>query len=180
MNFYVTISTVFSGTGFAPLPSRLYVQQEIECLKHIKSKDEHIFIKDTLKTGSFILSIGDMNCKKINSIDSCIKNYKSSDTILIKALNYKVFRHIKKEEQNIKFESLVSVYKIEKKKLNTLSILELNNGIFIHFVVENGATDRAGIKSGDVLFSVGGKQLAFEQLPEKYGLTRESLKHLRS
>lgn len=180
MNFYVTISTVFSGTGYAPLPSNFYVQNNIECLKHLKSRNEHIFINDTLQAGSFILSIGDISCKNIHTLDSCLMNFKTSDSILIKALNYKVFQHIKKEEQNINYESLVSVYKIEKKKLNTLTILELNNGIFIHFVVENGATDRAGIKSGDVLFSIGGKQLAFEQLPEKYGLTRESLKHLRS
>lgn len=180
MNFYVTISTVFSGTGYAPLPSNLYVQNEIECLKHLKGKNENIFINDTLQAGSFILSIGDISCKNIHTLDSCLMNFKSSDSVLIKALNYSVFKSIKKEEQNINYKSLVSVYKVKKKDLNSTSVQKLNNGIFIHFVVENGATDRAGIKTGDVLFSVGGKQLKFEQLPDKYGLTRESLKHLRS
>jgi hypothetical protein len=62
MNFYVTISTVFSGTGYAPLPSNFYVQNNIECLKHLKSRNEHIFsLMTPLQAGSFILSIGDIS-----------------------------------------------------------------------------------------------------------------------
>ena len=56
----------------------------------------------------------------------------------------------------------------------------MGDEVFVSFVVEGGAADRAGIKAGDILLSIQGKQLAFEQLPDRYGLTNESLKHIRS
>lgn len=180
MNFYVTISTVFSGTGFAPLPSPLYVQEQIECSKHIKGKKGHIFINDTIQKGSLILSIAGENCKKTESLDSCLKRFSLSDTVFIKALNYKAFDLFSKEEQSINYYDLISVYKIEKSQLNSYTIKELGDEVFVSFVVEGGAADRAGIKAGDILLSIQGKQLAFEQLPDKYGLTNESLKHIRS
>ena len=52
------VTTVFSGTGYAPLPSKFYVKQDVPAQRLVKDSNNKVSrIKEPIKIGNFITTI---------------------------------------------------------------------------------------------------------------------------
>jgi serine phosphatase RsbU (regulator of sigma subunit) len=80
-----------------------------------------------------------------------------------------------------KFFLLAKNYSIKKSDLPSNFLRILKNGILMGYLEKDGATERAGIKPGDILLSMNGNVLKMEKKGTRGEyLTVESLKFLRS
>ena len=183
INIYFTARTPFSGTTYLPLPSNFYLDSNIQL------KDANNIVTK-IKNGAFILAINNnyFDDEKIMSdtsigivkLNDIISN--SGDTSTIKIL-FKDYNNFKNEHISKKyFRNYAQDFKISKEELSKLKIRFLRDGIFLGYIIEDGATDRAGIKSGDILLNVNGVkwEVKFYENEQSYMLTPESLTMLRS
>lgn len=211
VNFLMTIKTPFSGTTYLQLPSNFYVTDEIEGELFRKSDYEiqtddlekrnlSKRIENLIPPGSFILAVNDNNfdLKKFKDSISGINYVKNllgnaSDYAYIKVLIPNSYPTVEETSGAESFRKYSREYKVKKdillkRSLSSDKIQDLKNikyikdGIFLGFLAKGGATDRAGIQSGDILLSVDNIKWEVEFQPGEKGyfLTYKSLYKLRT
>ena len=186
-----TIRTPFSGTTYLPLPSNYYTTKMIIADRIISDASGNETIKnDTIFPGSFILLINDELFKT---------DYNGKDSSLAMSTFYK---SIKKNSKNITLQIVNSSrpsyadelvngnyflnysekYVLSNKQVIDSTIKLIFDGIYLGFIDKNGATNRAGIKTGDILLSVNKIVWKVKYYPDlnTFQLDTKSINLLRS
>jgi len=182
-NVYFTTRTPFSGTTYLPLPSNIYINEDIELLDNNNNPTP-------IKKGAFLISVNDNYLDEDNFLNDSISGLtkfnkiidNAPDTSIVKIL-FKDYNDFKNEHINkYYFRDYAQEFKISKSQLSKLNFKYLKDGIFLGYIIEDGATFRAGIRSGDILMNVNGIkwEVKFYDDAQSYMLTPESLKMLRS
>lgn len=158
INFYRNATATITGTYYVQLFSQIYVIKDIAASRESESdagKDYNSI--DTIHAGSFILEINGQKVYKYEDFIKLLESEKNSEYIYLTVLN--------SDSNEIEQYRIYVNYDIMSKLTPVL------NGVVVQRVGEGGASDRAGIRPGDILYSIDGRVLT-----EDF----EALKYLRS
>ncbi len=180
-NFYRNAVTVFSGTHYMSLPSNFYVIKALECNKFTDAdtlKGDKIW--ETIPVGSFILEINGVDVNSKEEFNNALSKFKPDAVLKIRVFNIKKSEQLKDLDMKSRYAKLSDLYEIPRSQISDNSVKFLTGGILMAYIEPEGATDRAGIKSGDILLNINGKELKIMSSDAGEQLTLESLKYLRS
>jgi serine phosphatase RsbU (regulator of sigma subunit) len=186
-----TIRTPFSGTTYLPLPSNYYITKMLIADKKTSdSSGNEIFKKDTIFPGSFIISINnklfDTLYTNLDSSNAIVRYNKSIDksnqTITLQVVNSSRPKFADELINGNYYFKYSEKYELSKNQLSDSSIKFIYDGIFLGYIDKNGATSRAGIKTGDILLNVNDIiwKVKFYPNVNSFQLDGKSLKLLRS
>ncbi len=179
-NLYFISIIPFSGTTYLPLPSNYYVEQNIEDINNSTN---------IIPSGSFIISINNHNLDEDNLYSDSIKSFdrivnilkNSPDTLELQIIE----RHSNYRDELFPkyfFRHFAKKIIISKNSINLDRIRIVVDGIYLGFVDKDGATSKAGIKSGDILLNVNNIrwEVQYYENMNSYLLSPQSLKMLRN
>ena len=166
-------SAIFSGTVYMQLPSRLYIKQNIA----LKKTNNTV---DTIRAGSFLLSINGKTVNTSEEYDNTISNVKKDEPVLLKILNINNANQFSETKGSAYFETYSDSLSINKTDLPANFINFLKGGSFIGFVIEGGATHSAGLKAGDVLLSIKDREVEMIPVPGVDSFDKEYYKFFRN
>jgi sigma-B regulation protein RsbU (phosphoserine phosphatase) len=179
-NFYRNAATVFSGTYYMSLPSNLYIAKDLEANKipDIDTGAGKIY-KEIIPAGSFLLEINGIKVNSREEVYDILSKMKKDSVIQMRVFNFNKSELLKNMDAVTRYIKLSEIYEINPKQMLYNSLRYMKGPIFMA-IERDGATDRAGIKSGDVLLDINGKELNMRIISNGEMLTMESLKYLRS
>lgn len=167
-------SVVFSGTVYLKLPSSLYVNQNVT-LKNANGNSE------TIPSGSYILSInGNDSINTREKLEDELKNISGDSVIKLKVFNITKINGFTENSKSVMYAGLADSYIIKKSELQEISLKYLKNASLISYVIPDGATDRAGIKQGDVLLSIRDRQVTMMPGANQDGFDLDFYRFFRS
>lgn len=176
INTYRNATTIFSGTHYMRLPSPYYITKQI-----VLNKTNGIPRNaDTIQTGSFLLSINNKILNNESDLKEILGNIPADSSIQITLFNKKETKYLLDLEIKKKFFELSDTFTVKKSFFTDDLLKYISGGSFIAFIEKGGATDRAGMKAGDVLLSIRDVEPTFYKYDQGEYLTNEFLKHLRS
>ncbi len=144
-------TTVYSGTHYMALPSKFYIQKPLYLQKLINNSPSTFEI---IPTGSFLLGINNKILDKNATLDSIKLLIENGSVHSVTIFSLNKVNYIKDLDKSDRYIKLSENYLVDYSQIRTNFIRELNTGVFIGYVEEDGATDIAGIKAGDVLLSI--------------------------
>ncbi len=180
-NIYRNAVTVFSGTHYMSLPSNLYIIKSLECNKFSDAdtlKGEKIW--ETIPAGSFIMEINSVKVYSKEELNNVLSKFNPEAIIQIRVFNIKKSEQLRDLDMKSRYTKLSDVYEIHRSQISDNSVKFLSGGILMAYIEPDGATDRAGIKSGDILLNINGKELKIINSDAGEQLSLESLKYLRN
>ena len=160
-------STVFSGTHHMSLPSNLYINKPI------------ILDGKPISVGSFLIKVNDSAFKNVQDLNKYYLSLSPNENIALLIFDINRVKKINDLDSKNKFQFLADTFYIQKSKLNLDFITEISKGLFLGYIVENGATDRAGLKAGDVLLSINDFEMKMDESQPQGTFDKESLKYFR-
>lgn len=166
-------STVFSGTVYMNLPSKMYIKQNLFFTK----PDNYT---DTVPAGSFLLSVNGKSLKTSAEYNELLKSIDKNSVLTLKIFNYKNAKNFLDTTNRKYFDILSGTYSVKKSELPADYIKFLTTGAFLSYIVEGGATERAGIKSGDVLLAIKDNEVKMMESDEHSGFDRDFLRFFRN
>jgi serine phosphatase RsbU (regulator of sigma subunit) len=166
-------STVFSGTVYMKLPSSIYINQNLT-VKNNKGADE------TIPAGSFILSLNGKTISTQEEYENILKNYRKDSAVNIRIFNVVKGKGFSETTQKATFEALADTFSVKKSELQQYPVKFFKTGSFIGYVIPDGATDRAGLKSGDVLLTIRDRDVTMMQGQDKDGFDLDFYRFFRS
>ena len=180
-NVFKDVTTIYSGTNYTPLPSKFYITKPLICDKitNISGKVS-TYVPDTIGTGSFLIGIKDNQIASLDDFNNVLNPLKDNDTLVITVFNIRNSDLINDELPKLQFKNYTENYRILKKNFRNDAIRYLTEGVFLGFLEKGGATERAGLKPGDILLDIKDKALKTNEGDDASGLTLESLNYLRS
>ncbi len=173
-NFIRNATTVFSGTHYMMLPSSFYIQKPLQIKDNLKNT------ADTIPTGSFLLMINDVNVDSIKTFENQYRLISSDSVLKLFIFSIKDAEKVKDNTSLKTIYALSKDYYVKKSDLPPDFFRVLNEGVYIGYVLEDGATKIAGLRAGDVLLSINDTALTMMRDGDKEALSIESLRHLRS
>jgi serine phosphatase RsbU (regulator of sigma subunit) len=166
-------STVFSGTVYMNLPSKMYIKQKL----YLKSKNN---LSDTIPAGSFLLSINEKCAVTSSGYDSLLKSTDENSILVLRIFNVKKAKSFFDTTHSKYFELLADTFYIKKAELPNDFIKFLTTGSFLGYIVEGGATERAGLKVGDILLKIKDTEVKMMEKGGSGGFDIEFLKFFRN
>ncbi len=143
INFINNASSSTDENLFADPTSRFYLAKSIK-IKNIAPKKN---IVNSLQPGFLILKIDSLQLSDSTSLDNLFAGYKSNQIIKITVFNPK---NINKKKRRIE-EFFVNV-----NELKNGAISYLGSSVIVWQVIKGGASERAGIKVGDIIVRING------------------------
>ena len=166
-------SIVFSGTVYSNFPSKMYIKQNL----YLKTTNNSI---DTIPAGSFLLSINDKTVLTSDEYDKTVKNFKKDSLVSLKIFNIKKAKAIDEKTEYSFFEKSSDIYYVYKSDLPENYLNFFTTGSFIGYVIEDGATYRAGLKAGDVVLTIKGRDVEMSELPGMGGFDKDFYRFFRN
>ncbi|MFA5405082.1 MAG: hypothetical protein WC358_09125, partial [Ignavibacteria bacterium] len=177
MVFYNVInyaSAIFSGTNYMQLPSKMYIKKSVT-LTNSKG-----FV-DTIAAGSFLQSINGNTISNQDEYDNILKNINNDSLVLLKIFHLKKAECIKEITSNKFFETTSDTIYVKKSEIPEDFLKFLTTGSFIGYVIPDGATSRAGLKTGDLLLTIKDKEVVMNKIyPGHDGFDMEFYRFFRS
>jgi serine phosphatase RsbU (regulator of sigma subunit) len=141
-NFFVIASSTTDENIFIDVPTKVVLKEKLN-VKLINSNSDEIF--DTLKKGTFIIAINNQNVVNDSTLDKAL-NSLSNEKTTITAINVINNKKI--------------VYIVETNSLSDSVFYSFKSAVYVTHVEVDGASDKAGMNLGDIIFKVNG--LEFE------------------
>ena len=141
INFYINITTPNDENLFAQLPGNLYISKSFEAFpmdKEGKTTGKEVIVA----SGNIINRIDGKLVKNYREFEKLYREKGNNDTFLITIVDLK-------QEKGL-------YYKTVKSKLPKDFVFRVDNAAWIVEVYKDGASDRAGIKKGDIILKVNG------------------------
>jgi len=174
---YRNATTVFTGTHYMTRPSNYYIARDLP----VFSLESTSPTPSKIGAGSFLISIEGI---KTDSIKSLYEYLFFNKKELIKVTLFDVRKSgILKDlsEYNMYMKLADTFYVRRADLLDEGNIKYLENGIFIGYVIPDGATSKAGIEPGDVLLSIRDYEIKMMgSANESQSFTMESLRYIRN
>lgn len=165
-------SAVFSGTVYMQLPSKLYIKENIT----LKKSDNTVA---NISAGSFLLSINGKTAMTSDEYNNLMKNLKKDEPLLIKIFNCNKANLFSENKGSMYFETFSDTLYVNKSDLPENYIYFLTDGSFIGYVIEDGATYKAGLKAGDVLLSIKDRDVKMMSIPFADGFDKDFYRFFR-
>ena len=145
INFIEVITSVTDENRYTYLIPFLYVKHEfIVEIPADSVKARELNGSDTLKVGDIILAINGERIDSSGSLNKIMKKIDDKDYIKLSILKLP--------------ENISKMRKIKKRDFSSENIRFIPNGLVVFDVFEGGASDRAGMKKGDVILKMDGKE----------------------
>ncbi len=162
INYYISVKSVISGTGHFFLPSTVYVSKTIPAFS-ASNFTPGTFRKDSIETGDFILSVNHVSADTMpfmNYVNSEIDKNGYGELLVFRTGKL-AKAYLSKSEKVHK--TLYKTVFVDNASLNKNSLRFLSHGAIIAYLEPGGATERAGLKIGDVIFSINGQPMKFSK-----------------
>jgi serine phosphatase RsbU (regulator of sigma subunit) len=150
-------SAIFSGTNYMQLPSKLYIKKSIT-LKNSKGSI------DTITAGSFLLSINGNTVSNQEEYNNTLKNINKDSLVFFKVFHLRKAEYIKEITGNKFFDITSDTIFVKKSEIPEDFIKFLTTGSFIGYIMPDGATYRAGLKTGDLLLTIKDKEVVMDKV----------------
>lgn len=150
-------SAIFSGTNYMQLPSKMYIKKNIY-LKNQKGNT------DTLIAGSFLLSINGNKITTKEEYDNLLNKTDKDSVIFLRVFDLKKSEKIKEVTGNKFFEIESDTIFVKKSEIPDDFIEFLTSGSFIGYIIPDGATYRAGLKTGDLLLTIKDREVIMNRV----------------
>jgi phosphoserine phosphatase RsbU/P len=151
LTIFAFILSGFNIYKFAISPTDENVFSEPPTLFYIVN-DIPVNAKDTIKQGNFLISVNNIAPKGMTHLSKILDGISDSVTINLIVFDMKKF-------QNMELKP-VSMYRIIKKNISSIQFKYLSSAVFVRQVIPNGASDKAGMKAGDIITKINGKSFA--------------------
>lgn len=159
MIFYNIInysSAIFSGTNYLQLPSKLYIKRNIT----LKSVNGTI---DTIKAGSFLLRINGSSVSNLEGYNNILENINEDSIVFLSLFNIEKIDYIDDVTSNKFFDISSDTIYLRKSEIPEDFIRFLTSGSFIGYIIPDGATYRAGLKTGDLLLTIKDREVIMDK-----------------
>jgi len=177
LDAYRNASTVFTGTHYMRRPSNHYITKELP----VYSIENTAPAPLKIGTGSFLLSVEGIPADSIKSIKEYLSGVKK-DLVIVTLFDINKSAVLKDMWEKQMFIQLADTFYVKRADLmNEANTRYLENGVFIGFVIPDGATSKAGLEPGDLLISIKDNEIKLiGSTDEGESFTMESLRYLRS
>lgn len=172
-NVYNFSSAIFSGTYYMQLPSKMYIKQNLI----LKKTDNTL---DTISAGSFLLSLNKKNIFTLEEYNNTIKNIAKDSSVFLKIFNAKKSKYLTDKINNVYFEIFSDSFYVKRNEIPDDFIKFLTTGSFLGYLLPEGATSSAGIKTGDVLLTIKDREVLMDKKQGKDGFDIEFYRYFRS
>lgn len=172
-NFVKYSSTVFSGTTYMQLPSKLYVKKSFT----YKTPGG---ATDTVRAGSFILSIDGKKVQDTAGFGKFLESLSSTSFISLRIFDVKNASRFEENMGNALFKTMSDSITLKSQEFPSDAVRFLTNGSFIGYIYPEGATARAGLKTGDVVLKIKDRDLLMHKHPEADGFDVDFYRYFRS
>ncbi len=137
-NFVINVSSSTDENFFSDTPSRYYL------VKPINTIDVNNSNKQIINPGAFILSVDGKRLTDTSDFNKLIGKYKPFDEVIISVFDV--------------FTRGINNFNIKAKQLQNGSVIYLNSAVLVLKVFKGGTSERAGMKAGDIIVKINGKQ----------------------
>ena len=135
-------SVVTDDNIYRDLESKIFINSNLNAKKSLGLEDNKEVYEDVvIPKGAIFLSIDN---KKFLDIDS-LKNYIKSSS----KLNHTLDLFLIKSKQNSLGKRYLFI--VNKNEITEKAFIKLNSAVIISTILENGSSDRAGLKVGDII-----------------------------
>lgn len=156
-------SVVTDDNIYQDLPSKVYIQNNITAYKKLGiENNKEVIEKTELRQGAIVLKIDNKTFSNLHQINQYINSLKS------RSFNIDVFIPGINDSTIGKRYS----YLIHKQDFLDNTFHELKSGLIISYIIKSGASERAGLKIGDIITKVNGKN--FESAIDAFNITLKS------
>lgn len=178
VSFYKSSTRVYSGTTYLALPSHFYITKPFIANKIITTQPAKT-IKDTITTGSFLISVNEENLPGSDDLFTYLEHIAPDSVIKLCILNLKFVPDPSAIFKKTKNGFLADTFKVKRSDLPEDFIRVLRHGVLIGGTEFKGATYNSGVKPGDVLLTAKNRvfKMKDNSLTE---LSPESIRFLRS
>jgi phosphoserine phosphatase RsbU/P len=166
-------SAIFSGTVYMQLPSKLYIKKDFT----IKNPNGSI---DTVKAGSFLLNINGISVSNSEEYNNVLKNVNKDSLVSINIFHFKKVKYLNENTNNKYFGILSDTFYVKRTEIPDDFLGFLTTGSFLGYIVPGGATERAGLKAGDVLLTIKDRETVMMQNNVYDGFDMEFYRFFRS
>lgn len=147
-NFIKITTSVTDENQWLNLPSKIYATQDLVGLSFDSTKSKgYIQKKDTIHAGDLFFYIHDKSIDSIGMLKDFIDNYPDDTYINIIMAKSKIRP----------LPASIYRFKIKSQLLKSHPYRILDKGLFVEYVTEGGASDRAGMKPGDIITKINGQ-----------------------
>jgi len=181
INVSKNAATVFSGTHYMMMPSDYYIQKPLIFARHSESGST---VMDTIGVGSFLLAVNgvvldSMTIETASQIPKILADIKPDEEVTLQIFNLKKVSGIMDLDRKSRYIKLSDTLRLKKSECPENFVRKIKNGVFIGFVIKDGATSLAGIKSGDVLLSINDSLLKIVDYGKEEAMSVETLRFFR-
>jgi phosphoserine phosphatase RsbU/P len=166
-------STVFSGTVYMQLPSKSYIKKSIIINNFNGSVD-------TISPGSFLMSINGSTVSNPEEYNNALK--KSGEDSLVSLNIFKIEKIRTFNSENIGsayFKILSDTFYVKKSKMPNDYLIYVTNGSLLGYIVSDGATEKAGLKTGDLLLAIKDREVIMDRTYYHDGFDMEFYRFFR-
>lgn len=162
-NIYNMSSVVTDDNIYQDLPSKIYVQNSISAFKKLGIENNKEVIEETeLPKGAILLKFDNKEFSNSSEIEEYILQSKN------KSFNIEIF----KPSVNDSIVGKRYGYVIKKKDILSETFTDFNSAVIISYILKGGASERAGLKIGDIITKVNGKN--FSSAVEAFKITLQN------
>ncbi len=177
LDAYRNATTVFTGTHYMRRPSNYYIVKELP----VYSTENTSPTPTLIGIGSYLLTVEDKAADSIKSLKEFLSGHKK-EFVRVTIFNIAKSGILKDMWEKQMFNKLADTVYVKRADLiNETNFRYLESGVFIGFVIPDGATSKAGIEPGDLLITIKDTEIKLiGTTNEGESFTMESLRYLRS
>jgi phosphoserine phosphatase RsbU/P len=178
---YKNASTIFTGTHYMFLPSPVYITKDLKLQKSRDSKNPvQQQEKELIPKGSFILAVNGIKADSSIDLKQIVLSLKEDESVTLKIFSITRASEINESWNKEEVLKNSSEYVANKSELQDDFYTLLNKGVYIGYVIPGGATNEAGLKSGDVLLSIRDFNMVLRHDAIEGSFDMASLRYLRN
>ncbi|HLP16870.1 MAG TPA: SpoIIE family protein phosphatase [Bacteroidota bacterium] len=149
--FYSGASLPTDENVFMTPPSTIFIARDVPA-RSIEEPKFRLFDRETenhpgaLLTGDAFISVNKKDVKTMEDLQAILRSANDNDSLDVEVLRASINRNM--------------LYRIEKSALALNSVREFRNTVVVISVIPGGASDRAGMKTGDIITKINEQTFA--------------------